>query len=146
MILIPNTWLGLLLGFISRGLVGSWSLPLNAGERGGVKFRSCREGLGSEELAERKEKPNFLPGFGGKGGGSSLQLPVPVLPVFCLVAAPNILLLLPAANSRCSYFRLMYRSITPSTSSASIGISALTLLGLNSWLLTMLPVFFMLST
>lgn len=134
--LIPNNWLGLLLGFISLGLVGSLSLPLKAGDKGGVKLRSrplsCFPGRGRDELADRSEKPNFLPGLGGKGGGSSLQLPVPVLPVFCLAAAD---VALPAVNSLCSYFRRIYLSIAPSTSSASIGISARTLFGLNDLLL-----------
>ena len=145
-ILIPNSWLGLLLILISFGLVGSLadrSLPLKAGESGGVKSRSCLEALGKTELAERRLKPNFLPGLGGKGGGSSLQLPVPVLPVLCLAAAGPAF---PAVNALCSYFCRMYFSSAASTSSASIGKSARTFFGLKRLLLSTLPTFFMLST
>ena len=127
-IFIPNIWLGL---FDFCGLAGSSpllpdrSLPVYAGDSGGV-YRSGLLLRWKGVLALRM-KPNFLLGLGGREGGSSLQLPVPVLPVFCLSAgcAP-----LPSPNPRDSYFCRMNFSIAPSTSSASTGMSARTPLGL----------------
>lgn len=50
------------------------------GDRGGVNL-SSRWRCGKDELVDRKLKPNFLPGLGGRGGGlSSIEL-VLVLPV-----------------------------------------------------------------
>lgn len=100
-IFIPNRRLGL---FSLFGLGSSIDLspPLYAGDRGGVK----RSGfcLGNVELDDRKVKPNFLVGFGGSSGGSSLQDPrsVPVLPVFCLAAGA--LPRFPSDSVRVSYF------------------------------------------
>ena len=113
------------------------------GDKGGVKLLFCFDRRGSDELAERRLKPNRFAGFGGRDGGSSCQLPVPVLPVSCLPGAAGAP---PVEKTRCSYFCRMYRSIAGSTSSASIGRSARTLRGLNRLLLSTLPVFFMLST
>lgn len=122
-IFIPKTWLGLFLCGLSP--LADLSLPLKAGEIGGVK-RSCFD-LWKVELALRRLNPNFLPGFGGKGGGSSLQEPVPVLPVFCRNAGAGAT---PSANVRCSYFCRMNFSIAESTISASIGMSGLVFFGL----------------
>lgn len=84
---MPNSWLGFLCRFLG-GLGGSLSrsLPVYAGERGGVK-RSCLFFAGNAELVDRKLKPNRLVGLGGKSGGSSFHdpVPVPVLPVFCAI-------------------------------------------------------------
>lgn len=140
-IFIPNIWLGLLSCFTPLGLVASRSPPLYEGDIGGVKFRSCFC-PDKPELLDRKPKPNFLPGLGGKGGGSSLQLPVPVLPVLCLAAGAA----LPGMKALSSYFCRMYFSIAASASSASMGMSARTPFGFHFLLLSTLPICFMLST
>lgn len=146
-ILMPNSLLGLLSFFgLGRGSSRSadLSLPLYAGDRGGVKRSGfCR---GNVELDDRRVKPNFFDGLGGKSGGSSVNEPrsVPVLPVFCLVAGAALRSC--PDNARVSYFCLMYFSTAASTSSASIGMSGLTFFGLYSLLLARLPTFFMFST
>ena len=122
-IFMPNTWLGLLLCGLSP--LADRSLPLKLGEIGGVN-RSCFDRW-KVELALRRLNPNFLPGLGGKGGGSSFQEPVPVLPVFCLRAGAGVA---PSDNVRSSYFCRMNLSNAESTMSASIGISGLAFFGL----------------
>lgn len=77
-ILIPKIWLGLL-DLVLAGSAAR-SFPLYVGERGGVNTSLFRRPV-NEELDERKLNPNFLPGFGGNGGGSSPNDPVLVLPV-----------------------------------------------------------------
>lgn len=77
-ILMPKIWLGLL-DLVSIGSAAR-SFPLYVGESGGVKT-SCFLRPAKDELAERRLKPNFFPGFGGNGGGSSPVDPVLVLPV-----------------------------------------------------------------
>lgn len=79
-IFMPNTWLGLFLCGLSP--FADLSLPVKLGEIGGVNL-SCFD-LWKVELALRRLNPNFLPGLGGKGGGSSFHDPVPVLPVSTL--------------------------------------------------------------
>jgi hypothetical protein len=122
-IFMPNTWLGLLLCGLSP--LADLSLPVKLGEMGGVS-RSCFDRW-KEELALRRLNPNFLPGLGGKGGGSSFHEPVPVLPVFCLRASAGVA---PSDNVRSSYFCRMNLSIAESAMSASIGISGLVFFGL----------------
>lgn len=140
-IFMPKIWLGLLLRGLSLSPVADLSLPLRVGERGGVKW----SGLDREkvELALRRLKPNLFPGLGGKAGGSSLQDPVPVLPVFCLAAGAAGV---PCDNVRDSYFCRINFSIADSTMSASTGISARTPFGFQTALLLTLPICFMLST
>lgn len=105
-------------------------------------MRSCLERW-KVELALRRLKPNFLPGLGGSGGGSSFQEPVPVLPVFCRTAG---IAAVPSDNVRSSYFWRMNLSIAESTISASTGMSALRFLGFHRALLLTFPSFFMFST
>lgn len=75
------------------------------------------------ELVERRPKPNFFPGLGGKGGRCPSS--EDVLPALCLAGCA------PDMNALCSYFCRMNLSITPSASSTSIGIEGLTFFGLN---------------
>lgn len=80
------------------------------------------------ELALLRFSANLLGLAGRAGVESSCQLPVLVLPVFCLVA--RVAAVASVDNARDSYFALMNRSITPSTSSISMGMSGRTFLGL----------------
>ena len=72
-IFMPNSLLGLFSFFgLGKGSSRSadLSLPLYAGDKGGVNLSGfC---LGKVELEDRRVKPNFFEGFGGKSGGSSL--------------------------------------------------------------------------
>lgn len=96
--------------------------------------------FGREKVAEAdlRARPNFLPGFGGKGGGGSSAELILAVPVLLMVAR----LPTPPENSLNSYLRRMKRSMAPPTSSASIGISGFVFPGLYFLLDTMLPVFF----
>ena len=138
-IFMPKTWLGLLV-FCGLGRSVDFSLPVHAGDRGGVK----RSGLDlwKVELALLRLKPNLLPGLGGRGGGSSFQLLALVLPVFCRTAGLDA----PDASAFCSYFCRMNFSIATSTSSASMGMSGRTPFGFHTALLLALPTLFMFST
>jgi hypothetical protein len=94
--------------------------PPRPGDIGGVTVLD----IGKVEDAALRPNPNRFPGFGGSGGGrSSTEL---VLPVFCLVPGRDSL-----ENALCSYFCRMNLSITPSTSSISIGICGLVFRGLK---------------
>jgi hypothetical protein len=140
-IFIPNNWLGLLFRGLGISPLADLSLAVYVGDRGGV-IRSCFDRW-NVELALRRLKPNFLPGLGGRGGGSSFQEPVPVLPVFCRTAGmPGA----PSDNVRNSYFCRINLSMAESTMSASTGMSALTFFGFQFALLLVFPSFFMFST
>jgi hypothetical protein len=110
-----------LAGFLSfGGGDGSRPNPLSPGETGGL---SVLDRTGKvEDAARRLGKWNLLLGFGGRGGGRSSEL---VLPVFWRDPGAE-----SPANILCSYFCLMKRSITPSTSSASTGIAGFVFRGL----------------
>lgn len=110
-----------LAGFLSfGGGEGSRPNPLSPGETGGLRVLE-RAGK-VEEAARKLGKWNRLLGFGGRGGGRSSEL---VLPVFWRDPGAE-----SPANILCSYFCLIKRSITPSTSSASMGIAGLVFRGL----------------
>ena len=111
--------------------------PLRGGDIGG-EYLSMR---GRENVAEvdRKAKPNFFAGLGGRGGGWSSAELMLVLPVLCIVARRAV----PETNSLNSYLRRMKRSMTPPASSASIGMSGLIFPGLYFLFDRVLPTFFM---
>ena len=125
----PNTFAGLF-----RGGERSQPKPPNpVGDIGGLilSLWDC----GSIEEVERRPKWNLLVGFGGKVAGRSSEL---VLPVWCLELGDDSL-----DRVLLSYFCRMKRSMTPSTSSTSIGMDGLTLRGLCIRFEAVLPIRFM---
>lgn len=113
------------------------SSPLRGGDIGAA-YLSIR-GRVKVADADRRAKPNLLPGFGGNGGGWSSDELTLAFPVLCDAALRPA----PPENSLNSYLRRMKRSMTPPASSTSTGISGLVLLGLYFLFDTTLPIFFM---
>jgi hypothetical protein len=107
----PNTLDGLL---TRGGEVSCPKLP-SPGDTGGVRLRG-------DVAALRSPNPKRPVGLGGKGGGRSSEL---VLPVFCRVPGRVSFMYI-----LCSYFCRTYRSMALSTSSISMGIWGFVLRGL----------------